>query len=95
MLEIDTDFAKKVAVPAVSDVHELATILQESSIFNSGDINQVINTVQQRTGSDKIGIGIKAIQDCIFESKAAETEGSVLEAFSDLLLERIQEMSFE
>lgn len=93
MLEIDGDFAKKVAVPAVSNVRELATILQESRTFNSGDINQVINMVQQRTGSDTIGVGIKAIQDLIFEAKAGGPNSDVLETFSDLLLEKIQEMS--
>jgi vesicle-fusing ATPase len=92
MLEIDSDFAKKVAVPAVSDVHELATVLQESHVFNSGDINQLINMVQQRTGSDRIGVGIKTILDCIFEAKAGGPDGNVLETFSELLLENIQEM---
>lgn len=93
MLEIDGDFAKKVAVPAVSSVRELATILQESRVFNSGDINQVINMVQQRTGSSSIGVGIKTIQDCIFEAKAGGPNSDVLETFSELLLERIQEMT--
>ena len=93
MLEIDMDFAKKVAVPAVANVHELGTVLQEARVFNSGDINQVINMVQQRTGSDSIGIGIKTIQDCIFEAKAGDPESNILETFSELLMEKIQEMT--
>lgn len=91
MLEIDMDFAKKVAVPAVSNLQELGTVLQESRVFNSGDINQVINNIQQRTGSDSVGIGIKTILDCIFEAKAGP-ESDVLETFSDLILENLQEM---
>lgn len=93
MLEIDSDFAKKVAVPAISDVHELATVLQEMKVFNSGDINQVVNHVQERTGSDRVGVGIKAVQDYIFEAKAGGSGGEVVETFTDLLTDRIQEMS--
>ena len=85
------DFAKKVAVPAVSNLQELGTVLQESRVFNSGDINQVINNIQQRTGSDSVGIGIKTILDCIFEAKAGP-ESDVLETFSDLILANLQEM---
>ncbi|KAG8427626.1 transport between ER and Golgi ATPase protein [Metarhizium acridum] len=90
MLEIDTDFAKRVAVPAVADAEELATVLQESRVFNSNDIDQVVNLVRQRTGSDKVGIGIKTIQDLIFEAKAGESSSDVLATFSELLLDNIQ-----
>ncbi|KID88875.1 vesicle fusion factor NSFI [Metarhizium guizhouense ARSEF 977] len=90
MLEIDTDFAKRVAVPAVADAEELAAVLQESRVFNSNDIDQVVNLVRQRTGSDKVGIGIKTIQDLIFEAKAGESRSHVLETFSELLLDNIQ-----
>lgn len=90
MLEIDTDFAKRVAVPAVADAEELAAVLQESRVFNSNDIDQVVNLVRQRTGSDKVGIGIKTIQDLIFEAKAGESSSHVLETFSELLLDNIQ-----
>lgn len=93
MLEIDSDFAKKVAVPAISDLRELATVLEEMRVFNSGDINQLVNMVQERTGSDRVNIGIKAIQDYIFEAKAGGSGEEVLETFSDLLIDRIQEMS--
>ncbi|OAA46316.1 vesicle fusion factor NSFI [Metarhizium rileyi] len=93
MLEIDTDFAKKVAVPAIADLQELSVVLEKSGVFNSGDINQVINVVQQRTGSERIGIGIKTIQDLILEAKAGESETQVLETFSELLLDNIQDMN--
>ncbi|EQL03915.1 vesicle fusion factor NSFI [Ophiocordyceps sinensis CO18] len=92
MLEIDMDFAKKVAVPAVSNLKELAAVLHESRVFNSGDIDEVVNIVEQRTESDSIGVGIKTILDCIFEAKAGESSSDVLETFSDLLLEKMQEM---
>lgn len=93
MLEIDMDFAKKVAVPAVSNLRELGTVLQESRVFNSGDINEALSIVQQRTGSDSVGVGIKSILDCIFEAKAGGPDSNVLDTFSDLLSEKIQEMN--
>lgn len=93
MLEIDMDFAKKVAVPAVSNLRELGSVLQESRVFNSQDINQALNIVQQRTGSESINVGIKSILDCIFEAKAGGPESDVLETFSDLLVEKIQELN--
>ncbi|KAH7002268.1 P-loop containing nucleoside triphosphate hydrolase protein [Ilyonectria destructans] len=91
MLEIDMDFAKKVAVPAVSNVRELATVLQDSKVFNTADVGQAINIIQDRTGSDSVGVGIKPILDCIYEARAGGNE-DVLETFTDLLIEKIQEM---
>lgn len=92
MLEVDGDFAKKVAVPAVANVRELGRVLQESRVFNSGDINQIVNVVQQRTGADSVGVGIKTIQDCIFEAKAGGPGSDMVDTFAELLMEKIQEM---
>lgn len=93
MLEIDMDFAKKVAVPAVSNLHELGVVLRESRVFNSGDINEAISLVQQEAGSDKIGIGIKTVLDCIFEARAGGGSSTdVTRTFSELLVEKIREM---
>lgn len=92
MLEIDMDFAKKVAVPAVSSLGELAAVLHESRVFSPGDMQEIVRGVQRRTGSDSVGVGIKTILDCIFEAKAGGSGSEVVETFSDLLLEKIQEM---
>ncbi|KPM34026.1 Vesicular-fusion protein sec18 [Neonectria ditissima] len=91
MLEIDMDFAKKVAVPAVSNVRELAAVLQESHVFNSSDVGQAISIIQGRTGSDAVGVGVKTVLDCIFEARAGDNQ-DVLETFTDLLVEKIHEM---
>lgn len=91
MLEIDMDFAKKVAVPAVSNLRELAVVLQESHVFNSDDVGQAISIIHDRTGSDAVGVGIKTVLDCIFEARAGDNQ-NVLETFTDLLVEKIQEM---
>ncbi|KAI1159373.1 P-loop containing nucleoside triphosphate hydrolase protein [Nemania serpens] len=93
MLEIDMDFAKKVAVPAVSNLQELSTVLRGSRVFNSEDINEAISLVRQEAGSDKIGIGIKTILDCIFEARAGGgPSADIIRTFSELLVEKIREM---
>ncbi|KAH7159698.1 P-loop containing nucleoside triphosphate hydrolase protein [Dactylonectria estremocensis] len=90
LLEIDMDFAKRVPVPAVSNVQELAMVLQDSRMFNTADVGQAIHIIQGRTGSDQVGVGIKTILDCIFEARAGGNQ-EVLETFTDLLCEKIQE----
>lgn len=93
MLEVDMDFAKQVAVPAVSNLKELCAVLQQTRVFASGDIQQVAGAIQQRTGSETVGVGIKTVLDCIFEAKAGGTGPEIAEALAELLLERIQVMS--
>ncbi|KAI0508293.1 P-loop containing nucleoside triphosphate hydrolase protein [Xylaria bambusicola] len=93
MLEIDMDFAKKVAVPPVSNSNELRTVLRESRVFDPEDIEEAVNMVQQGAGSDKIGVGIKTVLDCIFEARAGGGPSSeIIRTFSELLVEKIQEM---
>ncbi|KAL6914528.1 hypothetical protein FSST1_012288 [Fusarium sambucinum] len=90
MLEIDGDFAKKVAVPGVSNLRELAAVLQESPEFEH-DVNAAVNEIGRQTGSDSVGVGIKTILDCIFESKR-DPNGQVVEAFVELVVGKIQEL---
>lgn len=93
MLEIDMDFAKKVAVPPVSNLQELRVVLRESRVFNPEDIEEAVNLVQQGTGSDKVGVGIKTVLDCIFEARAGgEPDSEIIRTFSELLVEKIQEL---
>ncbi|KAI0193787.1 P-loop containing nucleoside triphosphate hydrolase protein [Xylaria flabelliformis] len=93
MLEIDMDFAKKVAVPAVTSLPELKPILRESRVFSPEDINEAISLIHQGTGSDRIGVGIKTVLDCIFEARAGGgPSAEILRTFSELLVEKIQEL---
>ncbi|EHK41340.1 hypothetical protein TRIATDRAFT_249984 [Trichoderma atroviride IMI 206040] len=92
MLEVDQDFAKKVAVPAVSNLRELAVVLHESRVLNSADANQAINLIQERTGSESVAVGVKTVLDCVFEARAGSGTSNVVETLSDLLVEKIQEM---
>lgn len=95
MLEIDMDFAKKVAIPAVTNLQELGRVLNESRCLNSSDIKAVIASVQQRTGYDNVGVGIKTILDCVFEARAGGQQGQeVVETLADLLVEKIQDKEF-
>lgn len=92
MLEVDQDFAKKVAVPAVSNLRELAVVLHESRVLNSADVDQTINIIQERTGSESVVVGVKTVLDCVFEARAGSGTSNVVETLSDLLVEKIQEM---
>ncbi|KYK55325.1 vesicle fusion factor NSFI [Drechmeria coniospora] len=92
MLEIDMDFAKKVAVPAVSNLRELGMVIQESISIDQGIIHDIINMIQQRTGTETVGVGVKTVMDCIFEAKAGESEQEFSDTFVDLLLDNMQEM---
>lgn len=83
------DFAKKVAVPAVANLRELGTVLQESRVFDSGDVNQALNLVQQGIGSDAIGVGIKTVLDCIIEARQGRPD---VETFAELMIEKVQEL---
>lgn len=92
MLEIDQDFAKKVAVPAVSNLRELAIVLHESRVLNSSDVNQTISAIQERTGSETVAVGVKTVLDCVFEARAGGPNSNVVDTLSDLLVEKIQEL---
>ncbi|KAF4445888.1 Vesicular-fusion protein sec18 [Fusarium austroafricanum] len=93
MLEIDNDFAKKVAVPGVSNLRELGTVLQESEVFDNPNlINAVISEIGQQTDSDNVGVGIKTVLDCIFEAKRERNPESVKETLVELLSGKIQEL---
>lgn len=86
------DFAKKVAVPAVSNLRELGTVLHEARTFNSAHVNEALGIIQQRTGGQNVGVGIKTVLDCIFEARAGGPDSNVLETFTDLMVEKITEM---
>ncbi|KJR81287.1 vesicle-fusing ATPase [Sporothrix schenckii 1099-18] len=63
MIDMTESFDRQIAVPAVADVRELATALQQFGAFpDPADINQAINTVRQfNGGSDQVGVGIKTV----------------------------------
>ncbi|PHH63297.1 hypothetical protein CDD81_6154 [Ophiocordyceps australis] len=92
MLEIYNDFEKKIDVPAVANFRELRIVLERRNIFNTEDINEVINIMQQRMGTDYVGVGIKSILNCVYEVEAGSQDSDRLSTFAKLLLEKIREM---
>ncbi|KAH7320061.1 vesicle fusion factor [Stachybotrys elegans] len=93
MLEVYTDFQKHIAVPAVSSMVELRNVLEGSRIFSSDDANEAVNLVRQEAQTDTVGVGVKAILDCILESQAGDNQRAV-ETFADLLAEKIRKTRF-
>lgn len=82
-LEVDMDFEKKVAVPPVQTFGELGEIMTESKVFDPQDIRGTLHRLQEVTQQDTVGLGVKAVLDCIFEARtAAEDMPSV---FVDLM----------
>jgi len=54
-------FDRQIAVPAVSDLRELATALQEFNAFEPADMNQALVTLGQYNNTDQVGVGIKTV----------------------------------
>lgn len=89
MLEVDMDFARKVAVPAVTNLQELGAIFQKMG-FSGGEINGALGQIQQRTGSDRVDVGVRTIMECVFEARRAAAGGAdVVETLADLMVENI------
>lgn len=83
------DFARKVAVPAVTNLQELGAIFQKMS-FSGSEINSALGQIQQRTGSDRVDVGVRTIMECVFEARRAAAGGAdVVETLADLMVENI------
>ncbi|KAI0479360.1 P-loop containing nucleoside triphosphate hydrolase protein [Xylariaceae sp. FL0804] len=55
-------FDREIAVPAVKDHRELQQLLVESGRFDSPtDINEALNELQGITGTQTVGVGVKAV----------------------------------
>ncbi|OTA65346.1 AAA-domain-containing protein [Hypoxylon sp. EC38] len=53
---------REIAVPAVKDHRELQALLAASGKFNNAaDINEALNELQTLTGTQEVGIGVKAV----------------------------------
>lgn len=89
MLEIDGDFAKKVAVPSLSGLEEIRIVLQESGRLGQDDVQTVLRILHENT-QGRVNIAVKNVLDCIFEARADGDGPGFPETLADLLLERIQ-----
>lgn len=53
---------REIAVPAVKDHRELQALLAASGKFaGAADINEALNELQSLTGTQEVGIGVKAV----------------------------------
>lgn len=60
------EFDREIAVPAIKDLRELHALLSATGKFsNPADINAVVEELRSITGSENIGIGVKAIFSAI------------------------------
>lgn len=84
-------FRRQIPVPAVSDVRELASVLDQTGMFGGNDVQAVIGSIQNDTRSDKIGLGIKTILESIEESKVeASSQGTdMLESVANRIVTAI------
>lgn len=60
-LDLFSRFDAEIAVPNVNSPQELAHILQASGAFEDRDQQRAIREIQEVTGSQEIGVGIKKI----------------------------------
>ena len=89
MLEIDGDFAKKVAVPALSHLDEVEKVLIESDRVADEDVGVVVDKLRRHCGSNRLSIAVKNVLDCIYEARADEDRANFPDTLADLLIERI------
>lgn len=84
-------FPKKFPVPAVSNLQDLAKALETSQYISPSEAQAVARSVQRQTGSDRFGVGIKTVLDCVFEAKSGQEDSSqVVELLADLLVENME-----
>jgi vesicle-fusing ATPase len=60
-LDLFSRFDAEIAVPNVNTQAELANVLRESGAFSDDDQKRAISEIEEITGSQDIGVGIKKI----------------------------------
>lgn len=84
-------FPKKFPVPAVSNLYELATALEESKHLDRSEAQAVCRKIEYQNQSDRVGLGIKTVLDCVFEAMSGqEDRRQIVESLADLLIENIE-----
>lgn len=70
-------FDRQIPVPAVRDMRELATVLQNFSGFDQADLNESISALQSQTQSDVVDVGIKQVLSVAESAQLGGTESAV------------------
>jgi vesicle-fusing ATPase len=84
-------FQGEIPVPNVNTPQELGAILSERSNFQGQDIRRVLTDLQDRTGRETIGVGIKAVLVAIERSSES---GDPPERFSEIIGMAIAEQAY-
>lgn len=76
----------------MADLRELEAVLDESPSFES-DVRGTLAKINQRTGTDRVGVGIKTVLDCTFVARTGATDADqISDTFADLISEKMQDM---
>ncbi|KAI9661265.1 MAG: transport between ER and Golgi ATPase protein [Bathelium mastoideum] len=83
-------FQKQIPVPNVNTQQELARILLDSGNYSENETRAVINEIQEVTGGTEIGVGIKAILNCIgtANQNAAEKKDQFVREITEAIAAR-------
>ncbi|TLS25036.1 hypothetical protein PpBr36_06997 [Pyricularia pennisetigena] len=60
-LDMMKAFNAEIAIPAIKNLQELSRVLGESGMFESQDLNVIVNTIGNITGTDKVNVGVKTV----------------------------------
>lgn len=88
-LDIFGHFNSDVSVPTLKNFNELALVMRESQVFSEADAQQAISEIQQITGSQDVGIGIKKVLLGI--DTARQDEGNMAGRFAGVIARAIAE----
>lgn len=88
-LDMTSAFDREIPVPAVRDLHELSNVLKEANSFDSpADVNEALNTIQEYSNSQQVGVGIKTVLTIAESARLAGSEPG--QWFAEQLGEQIQ-----
>ena len=87
-LDLLRRFDAKIAVPNVNSKEELDFIMRNSGAFSESDSRRAVREIEEVTGSENIGVGIKSILTGI---KTAKQDSDQVSRFVTFMAENIAE----
>jgi vesicle-fusing ATPase len=87
-LDLQQIFNRELAVPNVNTHSELASVLREVQAFDSdADLAQSLNELQEITGTNEVGVGIKKVLLAVGEAK--QEEGNMAGRFAEVIAQQM------
>ena len=70
------------------DLRTLQAVLGADGRLDANEVNQVLNSIGQDTGAQRVGLGIKTVLEALEESRAEAARGGppIAESFADRLV---------